>query len=80
MRSVSENTNVLGSPGPRLGKHWDIVESFVETKSEKVLNKENWSLGHRPGCVGFEEFHVYDTFLSILKMFKRVQVSPRKGF
>lgn len=79
LRSVNENV-VLGSSGLSLGKNRDVLKSVAETESEKVLHKESWNLGHRLGCVCFEEFHIYDTLLSILKMFKRVQVNLRKSF
>lgn len=44
--------------GSEMGKHRDILESVVETESEKDSNKKNWSLDHRLEYVCFKEFHL----------------------
>lgn len=53
MRSVNENIIVLGSLGSDLGKNRVVLVSVAEFESEKVLNKKNWNLGDRLGCVCF---------------------------
>ena len=53
MRSVNENIIVLGSLSSDLGKNRVVLVSVAEFESEKVLNKKNWNLGDRRGCVCF---------------------------
>ena len=53
VRSVNENIIVLGSLSSDLGKNRVVLVSVAEFESEKVLNKKNWNLGDRLGCVCF---------------------------
>ena len=53
MRSVNENIIVSDSLGSDLGKNRVVSVSVAEFESEKVLNKKNWNLGHRLGCICF---------------------------
>lgn len=53
VRSVNENIIVSVSLGSDLGKNRVVSVSVAEFESEKVLNKKNWNLGHRLGCICF---------------------------